>query len=249
MNHPIFFVEAKNVTGNSALLDKSESHHATKVMRLGKGAQVILVDGLGIAYRGEITKVGRTNPVEILIHSTIRNFGEPDTVVTLASGLSTNYKFDSVVEKATELGVKRIVPLMTEKSKIKLDDPKRLKSKQTRYENIARSAIKQCRRSYIPEISFPTNIKDYLNQLDSDSINLIFHPSKSGQRLTDIDFSRHPQRVNIIVGPESGFSADELELALEKSVIPITIGDRILRTETAGPVILGVIMNLLGELS
>lgn len=249
MNHPIFFVETKNVVENHAVLNKDESHHAAKVMRLGKGTMVILVDGLGMAYRGEIVKIGRTNPVEILIHSAIRNFGESDRVITLASGLSTNYKFDTVVEKATELGVKRIVPLMTEKSKIKLDDPKRLKTKQNRYEKIARAAIKQCRRSYIPEISYPVSFKDYLKEVDPEHLNLIFHPGKLAQGLNSINFSNSPQRVNILVGPESGFSDEEIALAEQKSIQPVTLGSRIMRTETAGPVILGIIMNLLGELS
>jgi len=248
MNHPIFFVETKNVNENQAVLDKDESHHAIKVMRLSLGAQVVLVDGFGTAYRGEVAKLGRNNPVEILIHSTLRKFGEPDAVVSLASGLSTNSKFDFVVEKATELGVKRIIPLLTEKSKIKLDDPKRLKSKQTRYEKIARSAIKQCRRSYIPEISLPVSFKDYLKEIDPNSLNLIFHPGKNARGLASIDFSKNPQRVNIIIGPESGLSEAEIELAKEKSIQAITLGSRIMRTETAGPVILGIIMNLLGEL-
>ncbi len=248
MNHPIFFVEPNSLTGDIAELNKTESHHALSVMRLSVGDMIIAVDGFGTAYRGEIVQAKKNKLVQIKIHSTVRNFGEADTIVTLAAGLSTNSKFDTVVEKSTELGVKRIIPLICQKGKIKLDDPKRIKSKQTRYKKIALASMKQCRRSYLPEIVAPTTFENLLNQIDDESLNLIFHPSQKSKKLTEIDFSQNPKRVTIIVGPESGFSDNELDSALEKNIIPVSLGERVLRTETASPSILAIIMNLLGEM-
>ena len=248
MNPPIFHVEPHTVVDDSLELNKTESHHALSVMRLSLGDIVIAVDGLGTAYRGEIVLAKKNKSVLIRIHSSVRNFGETDTVVTLAAGLSAISKFDSVIEKAVELGVKRIIPLVCQKGKVKVDDPKRIKTKQARYKKIALAAIKQCRRSYLPEIVAPTNFRDLMVQIDDESLNLIFHPSQKSRKLSEIDFKQNIKRVTIIVGPESGFSGEEIELSQSKNIIPISLGERILRTETASPSILAIIMNLLGEI-
>ena len=248
MATPIFYINPNSINDNTAFLDKTESHHAHKVMRLKKGAVIIMVDGLGNGYRGEIMKIGRTNPTEIKIHTQIRNFGEPDVKLTLACGLSTGHKFDTTIEKGTELGVSRFVPLFTEKSKIKLEDPKRIKSKQNRHKKVALAAIKQCQRSYIPEVCLPVSFDEYLKEIDPESVNLIFHPSKTSRSIYDIEFNDEIKRINLLIGPESGFSDEEIDKASDKSVIPVTIGQRILRTETAGPVICGIIMHQLGQL-
>ncbi len=248
MNHPIFYVDPNSIVGDNVELNKTESHHALSVMRLSVGDMIITVDGLGTAHRGEIVLAKKNKLVQLKIHSSVRNFGETDSIVTLAAGLSTNSKFDTVIEKATELGVKRIIPLICLKGKVKLDDPKRIKTKQTRYNKIALAAMKQCRRSYLPEIVAPTTFADLMKQVDDESLNLIFHPSHQSQKLSEIDFKDNRKRVTIIVGPESGFSDDELDLASDKNIISISLGDRILRTETASPSILAIIMNLLGEI-
>lgn len=248
MSQPVFYVEPNSVDNGIAVLNKTESHHALSVMRLSVGEMLLLVDGLGNAYRGEIQSIQKKKLVQVKIHSTVRNFGETDSVVTLAAGMSTNSKFDTVVEKATELGVKRIIPLVCEKGKVKLEDPKRIKAKQTRYNKVAMAAMKQCRRSYLPEIVSPTSFTELMTQTDDESLNLIFHPSQKSLKLSEIDMSSYQKRVTIIVGPESGFSPDELEKASENNIIAISLGERILRTETASPAILAIMMNLLGEL-
>ncbi len=248
MSQPVFYIEPNSINDGIALLDKTESHHALSVMRLSVGEMVLLVDGLGNAHRGEIVTAKKNKAIEVKIHSSVRNFGETDSIVTLAAGMSTNSKFDTVVEKATELGVKRIIPLLCEKGKVKLDDPKRIKTKQTRYNKIAMAAMKQCRRSYLPEIVTPTSFDDCMLQIDDESLNLIFHPSQKSIKLSEIDFSSNLKRVTIIVGPESGFSQNEIDKATEENIIPVSLGERILRTETASPAILAIMMNLLGEL-
>lgn len=248
MNQPIFYIKPNTLSENLVELNKTESHHALSVMRLSVGDMIIAVDGLGSAFRGEIVLANKNKLVQIKVHSSVRNFGETDTIVTLAAGLSTNSKFDTVIEKATELGVKRIIPLLCQKGKVKLDDPKRIKSKQTRYNKIALAAMKQCRRSYLPEIVAPTTFDNLMTQIDDESLNLIFHPSKKSKKLSEIDFTKNYKRVTIIVGPESGFSDNEIDSASDNNIVPISLGERILRTETASPSIIAIIMNLLGEI-
>ena len=248
MQPPIFYASEPSILNDGLTLPKAEAHHAAKVLRLKKGALVIVVDGLGNAYRAAIDRVTRTGIVEVRIHSKARNFGEPNVVMTLASGLSAGHKFDSLIEKGTEIGVKRFVPLLTEKSKVRIEDPKRVRTKLNRYEKVAVAAMKQCRRSYRPEITSPVRFGDYLNELDESSLSLIFHPSSKGGRLEDVPLDSGQKRVNIIVGPESGFSEDEVDLALAKGARIVSLGSRILRTETAGPVVCALVMNWLGEL-
>ena len=248
MQPPIFYASPQAINDGLITLDSRESHHAVKVLRLKVGSLVLVVDGLGSAYRGEIIKLGAGKKVLVKAFTSLRNFGEPNVIITLAGGLSTGHKFDTLVEKGTELGVKRLVPLITEKSKVKIDDYKKAKAKQARYEKIALSAMKQCRRAYRPEISLPVTFSTYLEEIDDDALNLIFHPDKSGESLYNLKTDKNIKRINIIVGPESGFSDKEIELSIKKGLLPITLGDRILRTENAGPVICGILMYLSGEL-
>ncbi len=249
MQPPLFYAPPENYDNNKIILPDKESHHARKVLRLGKGEPVIVIDGLGNACRGEISTGQYSKKTEISIHNRIRNFGEPNIRLTLAAGLSTNYKFDSVVEKGTELGVKRFVPLLTEKSIVKMDNDKRIKSRISRLEKVALAATKQCRRSYRPDITAPLKFMDFMKETDPDCLNLIFHPGEKGILFHNFEFDRDYRRACLIVGSESGFSNTEVLLALETGFQQVTLGERILRTETAGPAVCALLMNALGELS
>jgi len=247
MQPPVFYASPKSFEDDIVILGAQESKHASKVMRLKKGAIVVIIDGLSNGYRGEIIKIGKDKSVVIKLHAQIRNFGEPDHVVTLASGLSTGYKFDTIIEKGTELGIKRFVPLLTEKSKVRLDNIQKAQNRLARYNKVALSAAKQCRRSYIPDITLPIKFADFMNEIDEQSTNIIFHPGKLSIQYSKEIFNNSYKRVTLIVGPESGFSDTELELASEKKIIQIQLGKRILRTETAGPIITALTMNYLDE--
>jgi 16S rRNA (uracil1498-N3)-methyltransferase len=249
MQPHLFYAPTENYLNDKIILPDSESHHARKVLRLSKGELVIVIDGLGKACRGEIITGQYSKKTEIAIHHEIRNFGEPNIRLTLAAGLSTNYKFDTVVEKGTELGVKRFVPLLTEKSKVKMDDGKRIKSRITRLEKVALAATKQCRRSYRPDISAPVNFKAFMKETDPEGLNLIFHPGNEGTLFQNLEIINDYKRACLLVGSESGFSNTEVLMAHEAGFQQISIGSRILRTETAGPVVCALLMNAFGELS
>ena len=246
MNIPVFYAPPENIAGDLAKLPGEESRHLAKVMRLKPSTIIMIVDGLGMAYRAEITAVGRSN-VTARIHSRQRNLGEPVVRLTLAAGMSVGAKFDSVIEKGTELGVKRFVPVISEKSKVNVD-PRRARSRVTRWEKVGLAAIKQCRRSYRPEISMPTSLRDYLSQVDPEDLNLLLHPSQRSKPLDQVAFDPQIKRVSLLVGPESGFSEEEAGSAVDAGFISVSLGQRILRTETAGPVACALIMQVLGEL-
>lgn len=246
MEYPLFFAPPENLADGLIHLPAAEARHAVTVMRLKPPALVIVVDGLGTAYRGELVSATRRK-VMIRVHSEQRNFGEPTVRVTLAAGLSTGGKFDTVVQNGTELGVKRFVPIVAEKSKVRLDDPKRARARVNRLERVALAAIKQCHRAYRPEIALPTTLIDFLREQDNVSLKLMFHQSAEAQPIETVDMDKTTKRVTLLIGPESGFSNEEACLAVEAGFIPISLGQRILRTETAGPAAVALVMQRLGE--
>ncbi len=247
MEPPVFFAPPENKHDEEIHLPAAESHHAADVLRLRSGALVLVVDGLGTAYRGELRIESKKSAV-VSVHAQIRNFGEPRCRLTLTAGLSAGFKFDEVVDKGTQLGVSRFVPVITEKSKVKLEDARRVALKTARLEKVALAAMKQCRRSFRPEIVPPMNLSQYLQQIDRDSFKLLFHPANDARALSDILPEEIPKRITLLVGPEAGFTPDEIKLAGAKGFATVSLGPRILRTETAGPVVCALVMGHFGEL-
>ena len=244
----VFYVLPDRIGEEAVFIDGPEAHHLSKVMRVKKGEPIVVVDGAGNAYRCEVEKIDKKGVIgKILTRS--RNFGEPLTRVTLAAGLSVGYKFDDVIQRATELGVARFVPLITEKSKVKIDDEKKAKTKLTRWTKIAVASIKQCGRAYLPVIETPVTMTKFLETSEDLGRMLIFDPNSGGLPIQQLELTRENGGLTVLVGPESGFSRAEIDLALEKGAEIVSLGDRILRTENAAPTALAVIMYTLGEFS
>lgn len=246
MEPPVFYSSPEHLAEELITLSATESHHAVDVLRMKAGELAIVVDGLGNGVRGEI-RFNQKKLVEIVVHSRLRQFGEPSVRLTLAAGLSVGHKFDEIVDKGTQLGVSRFVPLTTEKSKVKVDDPKRAHAKTERLEKVALAAMKQCRRSYRPEIALPLTLRQFLSESDEEGVKLLFHPGENSQSIGDLVIPEEPKRITLLVGPESGFSATEAAAAKEKGYLAVNLGRRILRTETAGPTAVALIMARLGE--
>jgi len=247
MEPPIFYAPADSIRDNMIELSSAEARHLVAVMRLQAGAVVLVVDGLGMAYRGEVAAVSQKSAT-VRIISQHRNFGEPMVRLTLAAGFSTGGKFDNVVQRGTELGVKRFVPVVAEKGKVNPSDPKRVRNRVGRLEQVALAAIKQCRRSYRPDISLPMTLSELLTETDPESCNLLFHPAAASRPLDADVLNPDAKRVTVLVGPESGFTGDEVRRAVTSGFTLVSLGARVLRTETAGPVACALVMQALGEL-
>ncbi|HWR83579.1 MAG TPA: 16S rRNA (uracil(1498)-N(3))-methyltransferase [Candidatus Deferrimicrobium sp.] len=247
MPPPVFYCPPDLRRGNLLELPLDENHHAANVLRLRQGEPVVVVDGMGMAYEGEIYQAAASNAVKVKITSEIPNFGEPVLDITLAAGLSAGFKFDTVVEKGTELGVKRFVPIVSERSRIKLVDTLTSAGRIRRIERVALAAMKQCRRSFRPEVLRPVTLDQFLPQADSNSLRLVFHPSPDAVLFGHLKIEASSRSAILLVGPESGFSPEEVALACDAGFIMVRLGPRILRTETAGPVACALVMQLLGE--
>jgi 16S rRNA (uracil1498-N3)-methyltransferase len=243
----VSYVQPDKVGDDSLVIEGVEAHHLRKVMRLKMGDPAMAVDGCGNGYKVEIEKFSGRR-IECKIHSRIRRFGEPMNFVTLAAGLSVGYKFDEVVQRATELGISRIIPMITEKSKIKLDDERRQKLKLNRWRKVAIASMKQTGRSLIPEITPLWDFMSLFSRPENLGRKILFDPLNADKNIAEVKIFPGEESTTILIGPESGFSRTEIEMARENKCEIVSMGKRVLRTENASPVAIALVMNLLGEL-
>jgi len=218
--------------------------HATKVLRLKVGNHFALFNGDGFDYVVKVIEVSKHKTTVEIINKYEVNHESP-LKITLAQGLAAGDKMDWIIQKAVELGVHSIQPLLTERSIIKLDR-ERADKKLEHWKTVAISACEQTGRSAIPDILSPLHFNQWLSKetLKTDHLKLILTPSKA-KNINDLD--KPSGSIVFIVGPEGGLSEKEMALALNQSFIPVNFGQRILRTETASIVALSILQNLWGD--
>jgi 16S rRNA (uracil1498-N3)-methyltransferase len=238
-----FIYNSKERTGNTIIVTGSEARHISQVMRLKKGGLVRLIDGAGSAHTCEILRSGMKTVTCRVIKST-KNAGEASADLTLATGLSAGSKFDAVIEKGTEVGINRFVPLLTRKGKVRIADGASLNRKLTRWRRVAEAAAKQSSRSVIPRIELPLDYGVFIKSVAGESA-ILFHPDDRVINLKSILDSARGREVTLIIGPESGFAPEELEQAREKNIRFCSLGPRILRTEPAGVVLAALVIYYL----
>jgi 16S rRNA (uracil1498-N3)-methyltransferase len=217
------------------VLEGPEAHHVASVMRMKAGEIIRAIDGAGTALLCEIIEIGRKQ-VRCRVIETLKDSGEPRLKLTLAIGLSTGPKFDMVIEKATEVGVSRVVPLVTSKGKIRRVDAASGEKKSARWHRIAEAAAKQSGRSVIPTIESPQGVEIFIATCHPEQ-SILFHPGGAPDRWNDRLRGIPGNALTILVGPESGFSPEEIAIAEKRNILVAGMGERILRTETAGIVL------------
>lgn len=230
-------------------LTEDEAWHAAKVLRLKLGSTIEVVSPDGQVAKARITEMN-TETVKVEWLESIERRSEPPIQITLAQGLSKGDKFDYIVQKAVELGVHKIVPLITEHCVVKYDRAKQ-EQKTLRWQKIAAEAAKQCHRSHVPSVENMTALQDLLTDVAAgeavDTI-LLFYEQEGQLGVKQIlqQFTGHS--FLLIVGPEGGFSPAEVAIAVERGAQVVSLGPRILRTETAASAALAVVMYECGDL-
>jgi len=223
-----FYVEPQNVHGKTLVLTDEEFKHLSRVLRKKTGDHIRVTDGDDNMYEAVILSLDRSQ-AECEIVATKLRMNEPKNDVTLAVSLLKNpARIDFLVEKATELGVRNIVPLLCERTIPKHE-------KHSRLEKIALAAMKQSGRSYLPKVFMLTSFDTLVNHSTDYSLRLIPHEKTEQSQFVGSVLQHHKkmQSVLLVVGPEGGFTEQELELAAENRFIPISLGPRRLRSETA----------------
>jgi len=218
--------------------------HATKVLRLKVGDQFALFNGDGYDYVAKVIELSKhKTSVEIIDRYQVNH--ESPLKITLAQGLAAGDKMDWIIQKAVELGIQSIQPLLTERSIVKLDR-ERADKKLEHWRTVAISACEQTGRSIIPDILSPIHLVQWLSNQNqtANSLKLILTPAKA-QNINHLEKPSSP--VVFMVGPEGGFSEKEMNLALSSSFVPVNFGKRVLRTETASVVALSIMQNSWGD--
>lgn len=226
-------------------LEESPSRHIGKVLRMQAGREVVLFNGDGNEYHGTLTDVGKKR-VQVEILQMLTADRESPLNTELAIGVSRGERMDWVIQKATELGINRIVPLFTERTEVKLSG-ERLQKKQQHWQQIAISACEQCQRNHVPEIAQATTLGQWLTDAQS-QLRLVLH-HRNANSLNDFS-QQHPTltSASFLIGPEGGLSETEIEQALAQHCQALTLGPRVLRTETAPIVALSLSQYLWGDL-
>jgi len=246
-----FYVEPKNVGKNFLKIEGEEAKHICLVLRKGKGEIIEVVDGEGIKYQVLITGTGK-DWVQGKILTQIRKENEPLTHLTLAQALIKGLRMDFLVEKITEIGVSSIIPLIAEKSLIKLGKDKKEFARLNRWKRIAISGMKQSLRSRLPQIQKPVLFEELLATIKDYDLALIACQTKKSIRLRRIkeifELKRRLKKILLLVGPESGFTQKELDQAFQAGIIPVSLGPRRLRAETAGILFSSLVLYELEDL-
>jgi 16S rRNA (uracil1498-N3)-methyltransferase len=237
------YVDAELEPGGRLSLTGGAAGHLTRVLRLRPKATLTLFNGRGGEFAATIERVrGSEVTVTVGEHESIER--ESPFPLTLAQGVSRGERMDLVVQKATELGVARLVPVLTERSIVRLDE-QQSDRKSNHWRAVAIAACEQCGRNRLPEVGLPTQLREFLRQPAGDSVRLLLSPSAT-QRIEDVP--RPARGVTVLIGPEGGLSHAELEDALTAGFSAVNLGPRILRTETAAIASLTLLQREFGDL-
>jgi len=242
-----FFVPRANLRDNVGLLDGAELVHLKKVLRLVAGDRITVFDDAGWEHEAVVRRLSAEGG-EIEIIRSYQPGRESPLPITLALALTKGEKFDWVVEKATELGVARILPFTSTFAIPRLDG-KKIAARRARWEKIALSAVKQCGRTHMPEILPLCAFDSLVSEARPGTLKLLFWEKEQRQSLAQA-YAKHAdaKAVLLAVGPEGGFTAREAEAAQSCGFEPIGLGRRILRAETAAVTALGLVQFLWGDL-
>lgn len=238
---PRFF--CRDITDTQIRITGGDAHHIGRVLRMRVGEELTVCDEQGTDYTGIITAI---TPQEILLDILNRTptVAEPSISVTLYQGLPKSDKMDWIIQKTVELGVTRIMPVVTARSIARTDGDKADK-KRGRWQKIAAEAAGQSGRGRIPQVSSPLTWKQMLAEL-SPAHTLVFYEG-GGEPLTAL-ITPDMTELAVLVGPEGGFAPEEIAALQEIGVVPATLGKRILRCETAPIAALAAILCLSGNM-
>jgi 16S rRNA (uracil1498-N3)-methyltransferase len=237
------YVDAGVSIGQLLRVEGSAGNHVTRVLRLRAGDSLTLFDGRGGEYAGSIKEIRRdTVLVNVLEHRAMER--ESPCPLTLAQGISRGERMDWVVQKATELGVARIVPLFTERSVVRLDE-RQASRKIQHWRSIAVAACEQSGRNRVPEIAVPLGLYDFLQSGELAGTGLLLSPEATS---SIADIAALEGGATVLIGPEGGLTDLEREAAGHHGFTAVRMGPRVLRTETAAVCALTLLQQKFGDL-
>jgi len=222
---PKYFFAPEDKQGNEIFLQGETAHHLLHVLRHKIGDKIILCDGANTDYTTSITQISKKPTITCLIEETRTCQTEPAVQITLFQGLPKGDKLELIIQKCVELGVTEVIPVLTSRSITKIKDAK----KTERYQRIAESAAGQSMRGIIPTVHPTITFAEAVKQING--LTVVAYENEKTQTLKQT-ITPSPN-INIWIGPEGGFSQEEIDTLIKQGAAPVTLGARILRTETA----------------
>ena len=239
--------EAFDFNNKQVTLGGDEARHLREVLRLKTGDGVRVFDGAGNEYNAIVVKAMRDSALLEVGEKTEPVSDESPLYLTLALALLKGDKFDLVVQKATELGVSELVPVMTKFADIRLHDPSDAAKRVTRWQRIALEAAKQSGRAAVPQINSPIPFAELMKRESNDGLRAMF-AERDGQPMRELPASITTPAVLVLVGSEGGWSPEEIGAAKEHGWKIVTLGGRIMRAETAAITVTALMQYRYGDL-
>jgi 16S rRNA (uracil1498-N3)-methyltransferase len=241
-----FTIAPERISGDRVAFDAAETRHLVRVLRLRPGDLVIAADGHGHAYRVRIVTLGATATGTIVGPAAAAD--ESRLAISLVQGVPKGDQMETVIRAATELGVARILPALTERTVVRLDAAG-WRERARRWQRVAREATKQCGRAHVPVVEPPQPLATWVAGDDQAELRVcLWEGEGTPLRRVVHGLERRPRRAAVIVGPEGGLTVEEVALARDAGYLPVTLGRRILRTETAALTAVALLQYTLGDL-
>ena len=238
-----FFVNPEDIAEKYIYLsDKTDLHHMKKVLRLRVGDEVDISDGEAWEDRTKIEEIGDDEAV-LLIEDKQKFAREPKLIVTLYQGIPKGSKMEEIIQKSVELGVHDIVPVFMERTVVV--DKGNMGKKVQRWQKIADEAVKQCKRGIIPEVKMPVKFAEAVCRMSEHDLVVFPYENEEGRTIKEClqaCSEKRPKTVAVIIGPEGGFADSEAKELKQSGADTVSLGKTILRTETAGPAAIAMIM-------
>ncbi|MBB3329772.1 16S rRNA (uracil1498-N3)-methyltransferase [Halomonas campaniensis] len=245
MKAPRIHVAADFLVGGDVVLPEGPARHVARVLRLGEGAPLRLFDGRGLEADAVLVEASRKRVVA-RIASVEAGGGESPLAVHLGQAISKGDRMDYAIQKAVELGVAAITPLYTEHGDVRLKGEREAK-KLAHWQAVAASACEQCGRARVPPVHPPLMLAEWLAGRD-EALRLVLHPATGAEPRGALDREAAPADAALLIGPEGGLAEGEVEAARAAGFAPLSLGPRILRTETAPVVALSLLQYRFGDL-
>jgi len=241
---PRFFIEPNQINNDTVIIVGEDAKHISTVLRMRKDEKIVVCDGQSIDYDCIIRSINKDS-VEVQITDQEMNHAEPNIKVKLYQALPKLDKMEFIIQKCVELGIDEIIPIITKNTIVKIDEPKKGEKKLERWNKISLAAAKQSKRGKVPKVLELRTYSEALKEVNLLDGAIIPYEREKITTLKSFVKAFTGKSIGIFIGPEGGFDPEEVAMAQKMGVQAVTLGNRILRTETAG---LSTVSNIIYEL-
>ena len=245
---PKFFTARENIKDTTLIIDSEDANHLKRVLRINVGDVITVCDGAGIDYTVKVSEIGK-NEIECDIIDRQKSDTEPNINITLYQGLPKAAKMDYIIQKNTELGISKIVPAKLARCVVKLENKAAEDKKCERWQKIAIASAKQSGRGIVPVIDNPMTVDEIIEDVKDYDLVFVPYECEDQSRLkTIVESAPDAKDIAFIIGPEGGFDISEIEKFKAAGIKTVTLGKRILRTETAAEAVVSMLMYAYNEI-